>query len=619
MLLHMREGTSTSAYATSRATPSERRRRLPRVVLVVAAVVAGLLLAAAVDVARSGGPGAWLARHHLPAPYIAGGRPRRHRRPVALHRLPRDGLADRRPRGGIGQRQRDMGVGPRRAGDDDPDLRLRPGRARAERPAAAAHARRCRRGPPGAAGGRGRDRPVRRRRPLARRRVRPGLRGRGSDRDDVAGLVLVDSFDLDIQEDWIHPLLGALRDEYGQRLDGLRAHVANVDALDWPASEAQLRASVRRGPARSRSSSRRGTTRRLGEATNAAVAEAWRAGYESLSPGLVRHTIAWGAGHVIQVDRPDVVDRSRPAAGRARPRPVAAIAAGLCSAGDRLPDDHRALPDPLGRADPAHDARPSARRPLATAGLQPVRPPRRRRPDRPADRFRHRRDEPRPVGGHPARRRVATPARRRGSRSSRRVQELFPFRHVIPTHQGRAAEKILFSRHRRARARSSRTTPTSTRPGRTSRPPAPRRSTSSSPRAATRRRSTRSRATWTSTRSTRCSTARGADVPVVFVTVTNNSGGGQPVSLENLRAVRAVCDRHGVPLFLDACRFAENAWFIKTREPGQADRSIPDIVREMASLADGMTMSGEEGRPGEHRRLAGARTTTPSPSSAATC
>jgi tryptophanase len=174
------------------------------------------------------------------------------------------------------------------------------------------------------------------------------------------------------------------------------------------------------------------------------------------------------------------------------------------------------------------------------------------------------------------------------------VQALFPFRHIIPTHQGRAAEKILFS----VIGGSGKVIPNNTHFD-----------------------TTRANVEFSGAEAVDLVIPEGrvpatlhpfkgnmdlaaldacirdagpANVPAVMVTITNNSGGGQPVSLENLRGVRAICDRYGVPLFLDACRFAENAWFIKVREPGQADRSIPDIVRDMASLADGMTMSAKK-------------------------
>jgi len=172
------------------------------------------------------------------------------------------------------------------------------------------------------------------------------------------------------------------------------------------------------------------------------------------------------------------------------------------------------------------------------------------------------------------------------------VQKLFPFSNVIPTHQGRAAEKILFS----VVGGPGKVVPNNTHFDTTranveftgaeavdltpALPPADRRPFKGDMDAGALDRLIRERGA--------------ANVPVVFVTITNNSMGGQPVSLTNLRSVRAVCDRHGVPLFLDACRFAENAWFIRQREHGYERTPIPEIVLEMANLADGMTMSAKK-------------------------
>ncbi len=173
------------------------------------------------------------------------------------------------------------------------------------------------------------------------------------------------------------------------------------------------------------------------------------------------------------------------------------------------------------------------------------------------------------------------------------VKELFPFRHVIPTHQGRAAERILFS----VVGGSGKLVPNNTHFD-----------------------TTRANVEFSGAEARDLVIPEGHDaakihpfkgnmdlgaletllqeraatIPVVFLTITNNSGGGQPVSLANIRGVSDICRRYAVLFFLDACRFAENAWFIHEREEGQSQRDISDIVREIASLADGMTMSAKK-------------------------
>jgi tyrosine phenol-lyase len=174
------------------------------------------------------------------------------------------------------------------------------------------------------------------------------------------------------------------------------------------------------------------------------------------------------------------------------------------------------------------------------------------------------------------------------------VQDIFGYTHVIPTHQGRAAERILFN----VMCKKGDVVPNNTHFD-----------------------TTRANVEFVGARAVDLPVAEGKQpqlvapfkgnmdvaaleqlieregrerVPLVMLTVTNNSGGGQPVSMENARAVSAVCRKHGIPLYFDACRFAENAYFIKLREKGYANKSPKEIAQEMFRLGDGCTMSAKK-------------------------
>lgn len=185
-----------------------------------------------------------------------------------------------------------------------------------------------------------------------------------------------------------------------------------------------------------------------------------------------------------------------------------------------------------------------------------------------------------------------------GSRSFDRfrnsVQDIFGYKHVIPTHQGRAAERILFS----VMCKKGSVVPSNTHFD-----------------------TTRANIEFVGAEAVDLPRPEGRQpslvapfkgnmdvealeqliqrvgrdrIPLCMLTITNNSGGGQPVSMENARAVSAVCRRHNIPLYFDACRFAENSYFIKLRESGYADKSPKQIAQEMFALGDGCTMSAKK-------------------------
>src|SRR6202162_4863203 len=185
-----------------------------------------------------------------------------------------------------------------------------------------------------------------------------------------------------------------------------------------------------------------------------------------------------------------------------------------------------------------------------------------------------------------------------GSRSIDRfrntVQDILGYRHVIPTHQGRAAERILFG----VACKKGDVVPNNTHFD-----------------------TTRANVEFVGAEAVDLVSAEGHQpslshpfkgnmdvaalesliqrvgrerIPLVMLTVTNNSGGGQPVSMENVREVSAICKRFRIPLYFDACRFAENAWFIKLREKGFESKTPKQIAQEMFSHGDGCTMSAKK-------------------------
>jgi tryptophanase len=179
-------------------------------------------------------------------------------------------------------------------------------------------------------------------------------------------------------------------------------------------------------------------------------------------------------------------------------------------------------------------------------------------------------------------------------RFEERVRQIFGFKHVIPTHQGRAAERILFS----IMCRKESIVPNNTNFDTTRANieyvgaeavdlPIPEfyQPATNHP----------FKGNMDTEALTRLIESVGpAKIPLVMLTVTNNSGGGQPVSMANIRAVKEICSQYGLPLYLDACRFAENAYFIKLREEGYRNKSVQEIAREMFSYADGCTMSAKK-------------------------